>query len=55
VGGYNTSHARLLLQYDDLGDDVVFETKLQDFEGPEAVTNQYLWFLVSLYFSLGIF
>jgi hypothetical protein len=36
---------------------VVLETKLQDFEGlvrPEAVTNQHLWFLVSLSFGLGI-
>jgi hypothetical protein len=38
-------------------DYVVFETKLQDFEGlmrPKAVTNQHLWLLVSLSLSLGI-
>ena len=38
-------------------DDIFFETNLQDFEGlvrPEAVTNQYSWFLVSLSFGLGI-
>ena len=38
-------------------DYLVFETKLQDFEGlvrAEAVTNQHPWFLVSLAFSLGV-
>jgi len=38
-------------------DDVVFETKLQGFEGlvrPETVTNQHPWLLVSLSSSLGI-
>ncbi len=38
-------------------DDVVFETKLQGFEGlvcPKAVTNQHPGFLVSLSSCLGI-
>ena len=38
-------------------DDVVLETELQDFEGlvcPKAVTNQYPWLLVSLFFGLGV-
>jgi hypothetical protein len=38
-------------------DNIVFETKLQGFEGlmrPETITNQHPWFLVSLSSSLGI-
>jgi hypothetical protein len=38
-------------------DDIVFKTKLQGFEGlvhPKTVTNQHLWFLVSLSSGLGI-
>ena len=38
-------------------ENVVFETELLGFEtlvAPEAVANQYPWFLVSLVSSLGI-
>ena len=38
-------------------DDVVFKAILQDFErlvAPEAVTDEYPWFLVSLHFGLGV-
>jgi hypothetical protein len=42
---------------DTIEHDVVFEAKLQDFEGfmrPEAVAYQYPWFPLSPFFGLGI-
>ena len=56
-GGKNSDVTGLELVGETAQDDVVFKAILQDLERlvcPEAVTNQYPWFLVSLSFSLGI-